>query len=122
MQKVVLNIPHSGTEIPRWAAEDMRISGAELDALVDSMTDKAVDKLWEFVPAENKQVASISRLVVDTERFRNDEDEVMSRKGMGLYYTHTPDGKQFRTWNEAAYVKCLTIYDRYHRSLERKVA
>ena len=32
-----------------------------------------------FVSEENKQVATVSRLVVDTERYRNDEDEAMSR-------------------------------------------
>lgn len=121
MQKVVLNIPHSGTSIPQWAAEDMVVSDSELDLLVAFMTDKAVDKMWGFVPDKNKQVAQISRLIVDTERYRNDEDEIMAQKGMGLYYTHTPAGKQFRAWNEASYVKCLTIYDSYHRSLEKKV-
>ena len=121
MQKIVLNIPHSSTLIPDWAVKDILISASELSALVDFMTDKDVDKIWNFVPNENKQIATVSRLVVDTERYRNDNDEEMALKGMGLYYTHTPDGKQFRVRSEDTYSKCLAIYDEYHSSLEGKV-
>ncbi len=121
MQKVVLNIPHSSTVVPDWAVKDIIIPAPELSSLVDFMTDKDVDEIWGFVPDENKQVATVSRLVIDTERYRNDEEEAMSLKGMGLYYTHTPDGKQFRTRTEDTYVKCLGIYDEYHSSLEAKV-
>lgn len=121
MQKAILNIPHSSTVIPKWAVNDIIIPDREIALLVDFMTDKDVDKLWAFVPIENKQVATISRLVVDTERYRNDEDEIMALKGMGLYYTHTPNGKQFRTRSEDAYAKCLAIYDKYHASLEEKI-
>ena len=122
MKKVVLNIPHSSTFIPEWAIDNITISNNELGFLVDFMTDKDVDKLWNFVSPENKQVATISRLIVDTERYRNDADEPMSLKGMGLYYTHTPNGKRFRSWNEETYLRCLDIYDEYHLSLETKVA
>lgn len=121
MQKIVLNIPHSSTLIPDWAIKDILISASDLSALVDFMTDKDVDKIWNFVPNENKQIATVSRLVVDTERYRNDNDEEMTLKGMGLYYTHTPDGKQFRVRSEDTYSKCLAIYDEYHSSLEGKV-
>ncbi len=122
MQKVILNIPHSSTVIPKWAVNDIIIPDREIDLLVDFMTDKDVDKLWAFVPVENKQVASVSRLVVDTERYRNDADEAMSLKGMGLYYTHTPDGKQFRIRTKDTYSRCLRIYDEYHTSLEKMVS
>lgn len=121
MQKVVLNIPHSSTVIPSWAKKDIIISESELSLLVDFMTDKDVDKLWSFVPSQNKQIASLSRLIVDTERYRNDADEPMKQKGMGLYYTHTPFGKQFRLRTKDTYYKCLRAYDEYHSSLEKKV-
>ena len=121
MQKVVLNIPHSSTVVPDWAVKDIIIPATELSLLVDFMTDKDVDKIWEFVPDGNKQVATVSRLVLDTERYRNDDDEAMASKGMGLYYTHTPDNKQFRTRSKDTYFKCLAIYDEYHSSLEAKV-
>ena len=71
------------------------------------MTDTRVDELWDFVLKENKVVATISRIIMDTERYRDDELEVMAAKGMGLYYTHTPEGKQFRDKNEDTYKRCL---------------
>lgn len=122
MDKVVLNIPHSGIVIPEWAVGDITIPSNELASLVCFMTDKDVDKLWEFAPVKNKQIATVSRLIVDIERYRNDADETMSLKGMGLYYTHTPDGKTFRLRTEDTYLKCLDIYDDYHASLEAKVS
>ena len=121
MEKVILNIPHSSTAIPKWACDDIIIPNDELDSLVRFMVDKDVDKLWGFVSDENKQVATVSRLIIDTERYRNDNDEAMALKGMGLYYTHTPNSKQFRTRSEDTYAKCLAIYDEYHSSLEAKV-
>ena len=54
MQKIILNIPHAGTEIPLWAARDMMLPQEELTSLVDFITDKDVDKLWVFVGEENK--------------------------------------------------------------------
>ena len=121
MYKVVCNIPHSNTTIPDWAKKDMLLPSEELTALAEFMVDKDVDKIWSFVPIANKQTASMSRLVLDIERFRNDEDEPMSKKGMGVYYTHTPDGKRFRIKSEDAYAKCLVHYDVYHKKLEEKV-
>lgn len=120
MSKVICNIPHSSTMIPSWAKKDIICSQDELDVLVDFITDKDVDRLWEFVPSNAKQIAEVSRVIVDTERFRNDEDEEMSALGMGLYYTHDPYGNRFRIKNEQSYQKCLFIYDNYHKSLEEK--
>jgi N-formylglutamate amidohydrolase len=45
----------------------------------------------------------------------------MSTKGMGMFYTHTPDGKLFRIRKEEAYKKALDIYNTYHKRLEEKV-
>ncbi len=122
MGPIVLNIPHASTVIPPWALKDIVISKDGLSFWADFMADKDIDKLWDFVPEQNKQVAVISRLITDTERYRNDADEAMASRGMGLYYTHTPDGRQFRLKNEESYLKCLDIYDEYHRCFEEKVA
>ena len=102
--------------------DDITIESEELRSLLEFMTDVRVDELWDFVPKLDKVVASVSRLIVDTERYRNDADEPMATKGMGLYYTHTPHGTPFRTKSEIAYSKCLAIYDDYHLSLEEKVS
>lgn len=79
VQKIVLNVPHSSVFIPEWAANDITIPDAELEMLIRFMADKDVDKLWSFVPEENKQIATVSRLVVDMERYPNDADELNRR-------------------------------------------
>ncbi len=122
MGKVLCHIPHSGTEIPTWARSDIIINNDKLRNLIDFMTDKNIDKMWNFVPNENKVIAKQSRLIIDVERFRNDADEPMAKKGMGLYYTHTPDGKPFRIKNIKSYKKCLEIYNTNHSLIEKKVA
>ena len=121
MKNVILNVPHASTVIPKWALKDILIPSEELDELVHFMVDKDVDKMWEFVPKHNKVVASVSRIVVDTERFTDDSKEPMATKGMGMFYTHTPNGKLFRLRKEESYKKALDIYNSYHKELEEKV-
>ena len=121
MSKIVCNIPHSNTAVPDWAIKDIIIPHDELVNLIAFMTDKDIDKMWEFVPTNAKQLATVSRLIVDIERFRNDNDEEMSKKGMGLYYTHMPNGEPFRVRTAESYNHCLEIYDEYHAMLEKKV-
>jgi len=38
----------------------------------------------------------VSRLVLDPERFEDDEHELMASRGMGVIYTKTSDGKKLR--------------------------
>ena len=64
MNITICNIPHSGTEIPEWALEDMLISQDDLQKLSDFMIDKDVDKLWGFVPEEDRLLARYSRIIV----------------------------------------------------------
>jgi len=120
MQNVVCNIPHAGMVVPDWALPDFCIALEEIHALADFMADKDVDKLYDFVPAENKNVATLSRIVLDMERFRNDEDEPMSRLGMGLFYTCDHLGNTIRR-KGASFERCLSVYDAYHAELEAKV-
>ena len=122
MTRILCNIPHSGTRIPEWASGDILISEQDLNKLLEFMTDVDVDKLWSFVPEENKVVAEISRLILDTERFREDKDEPMTKRGMGLYYTHTPEGTVFRRKTPESYTKCLHLYDAYHAGFQDSVA
>ena len=61
------------------------------------MTDAYTEDL--FVSTKNKYEAvvfPVSRLVVDPERFVDDKKEKMSKKGMGVIYSLTSDGKNLR--------------------------
>lgn len=121
MGRVVCNIPHASTIVPEWAKKDFHIEHKEIEELLEFITDIRVDELWNFVPKASKVVAKISRIILDVERYRNDEDEPMAERGMGLYYTHTPTGEVFRNKSDDTYRKCLEIYDDYHMTLLNKV-
>ena len=82
------------------------------------MTDLYTDE----VPLDRNLVkiikAPVSRLVVDVERFRRDEDEPMARVGMGAVYTRTQDGRDLRALTEDSREEMLTCYyDPHHRRL-----
>ena len=123
---LILNIPHSSTRItgmnpfPRfsnWAtgAAFMQMLHNELLPMTDWYTDELfINGIG--IPI----VAPISRLICDTERFRNDADEPMSKIGMGVCYSTTHDLK--RSWNPVYRQWVLeNVYDVHHRNLEQAV-
>lgn len=94
---IIFHIPHSSNTIPEDIRRQFNLSDQELDRELLSMTDLYTDDL--FSPVNENDIAIIypvSRLVVDPERFINDKMEAMSEKGMGVIYTKTSYGKEFR--------------------------
>ena len=65
------------------------------------MTDRYTDELFDTTTrlGGSMLVNQASRLVMDPERFPDDDDEPMSKKGMGVVYTHTSDGRKLRDEN-----------------------
>lgn len=120
MKSVICNIPHAGVSIPEGALKDFVVPRETLDKFADKMIDKNVDKLFHFVPYENKIISYISRVVVDMERYRDDEKEEMSKVGMGLFYTHDDQGNKIRN-KGGTYPLCLDCYDEYHKRLGQLV-
>ena len=97
-KNTILHIPHSSTFIPEDIRSDILLSDKELVAEIQLMTDWHTDELFD-------QAASylgysikfaVSRLVVDPERFVDDESEGMTEVGMGVIYTKTSSGKPLR--------------------------
>ena len=94
---VVLHVPHHSSEIPEVIAGQFLLDAEGLRREVIRMTDHLTLPL--FAGDENSErivVAPVSRLVVDVERFPNDQDEPMSQRGMGVIYSHTADGLPLR--------------------------
>jgi N-formylglutamate amidohydrolase len=61
------------------------------------MTDRYTDELFALpLDAATTVAFPVSRLVVDPERFADDADEPMSRKGMGVIYEQTAAGEPLR--------------------------
>lgn len=103
-EKVVAWIPHSCTHIPCIDVADKQVVE---DNLI--LSDLYIDRLFSYLPV--KITSDYSRFVVDLERYASDDKEVMSKKGMGMKYNKTINGKSFvRTFGDDSF------YFRYYTS------
>ena len=94
---VVFHVPHDSTLIPEEAREQFALSDVELADELVKMTDHLTLSLFTSgVNARQVVKAPVSRLVVDVERFEDDDHETMAFKGMGAVYLNTADGKPLR--------------------------
>ena len=119
MNKVIVHIPHSSTDIPEEYKKLFVVDDETLSKELLLMTDRYTDELFE---RENSIVFPVSRLVCDVERFRNEADEEMSPKGMWVCYEKTSDGKQLKICTNEHKNEILTrYYDVHHRKLTEAV-
>jgi N-formylglutamate deformylase len=87
---LVLHVPHDSTEVPGSVREQFLLSDDQLMAEIELMTDHWTVSLFESPGSQSCVVrASVSRLVVDVERFASDDNEIMASRGMGCIYTAT---------------------------------
>ena len=94
---MILHIPHDSDFIPEEEKSRYLLTDAELAEEVCRMTDHCTyDLVWGFLPPEQVIRAGVSRLVVDVERFIDDDREPMSNVGMGVIYEKTSDGRPLR--------------------------
>lgn len=121
---VVLHVPHSSRFIPERERSSLALDEAELDRELLAVTDAFTDELFPLPGGGSvRAVYPVSRLVCDPERFIDDDAEPMSRKGMGVVYTRTSDGKQLRVPLEAVERRrCIAAwYQPHHEALEHAV-
>ena len=112
----LIHIPHSSVTIPENCSFLI-----DPEAELNHMTDRFTDELFDL-PAQTL-IFPISRLVCDVERFRDDRMEEMARRGMGVCYTRTHDGKPLRCvtpQQREAILSCW--YDPHHRRLSGLVS
>jgi N-formylglutamate deformylase len=95
---IIFHIPHSSTFIPNDIRSDILLSDEKLLVELGLMTDWYTDELFDHaVSYLGKSIKfPVSRLVVDPERFADDETESMSEVGMGVIYIKTSSGKPLR--------------------------
>jgi len=125
MSPIVLHIPHSSTFIPEEYRNQFIIDDEYLEKMIQLMTDHYTDEL--FVSTDNLKESAVifpvSRICVDPERFRDDSQELMSEKGMGVIYTHSHEGTPIR--KELAIKERLVLlnkfYEPHHKRLEAMV-
>jgi len=93
---MVLNIPHSSKHIPDDLRQQFILSEDEISAELNRMTDSFTDELFVCRNA-TRIIFPVSRLVIDPERFLDDDKEPMSAVGMGVVYTRTSHGIDLRS-------------------------
>lgn len=118
---VCIHIPHSSIAIPEQMRDDYLLSvdalAFEANVMADLYTDELFGSLFEALGGIRLDV---SRIFLDVERFRDDEQEPMAQKGMGLAYTKTSTLQALRTLKYQQAI--LDIYDAYHKRFEALVA
>lgn len=94
---VVVHIPHASLVVPSDVAAGLLLTPAELEHELLVMTDRYTDELFALSSSLAATVSfPVSRLVVDPERFTDDDSEAMARKGMGVIYERTAAGRPLR--------------------------
>jgi len=96
VKPVIIHIPHASTDIPDHEREKLPIHDGELRRELLRMTDRYADELSDLGAQATRLIYPVSRLVVDPERFADDDKEPMSGKGMGAIYTSTSHGRLLR--------------------------
>ena len=121
---VVLNVPHDSTLIPASVRDQFLLDEEGLREELVCMTDHMTHLLFSGSATEATVIrAPVSRLVVDVERFPEDDQEPMAGRGMGAIYTVTSALTPLRrplTQEERSYLMD-TYYWPHHHALQAAV-
>jgi len=92
MKPIIIHIPHTSPRIPYYDGfvMDNQTIQDEINHLTDWFTDELFDLPYPII------VTPFSRVFCDVERFEDDSQEIMARKGMGMCYTHLDNGELMR--------------------------
>ena len=121
MNNILIHIPHSSYAIPNEYKDLFYLKDDELFQEQIKMSDSYTDELFD-VKGIQKLIFPISRLVCDVERFRNEEDEEMTKQGMWVCYTKTSDCKPLKIADDKHKQEILKLYyDKHHSVFESQV-
>lgn len=94
---VVLHLPHVSTVVPPGVRDQFLLGDDALAAEMDRLTDHCALELFLDDDCFSPNIrATVSRVVVDMERFVDDAQEPAARHGFGAIYTKTTTGEQLR--------------------------
>jgi N-formylglutamate deformylase len=115
----IVHIPHSSTLIPVEFEEQFLLGPRQLDDEVLRLTDWFTDEIFGGMSGCRDVVFPVSRLVLDPERFENDDEELMSKLGLGVIYTATSGLEKLRRELSASEREVLLerFYRPHHRQL-----
>jgi N-formylglutamate deformylase len=121
---VVVHIPHASLVMPSEVVRRLLLTPAELQHELLVMTDRYTDELFALPSSLATTVTfPVSRLVVDPERFTDDDSEPMARKGMGVVYERTAACHPLRRPPSAEHRRHLLarFYEPHHAALTTAV-
>ena len=115
---MILHIPHSARLLPKHFEVSKK---TDLQKEFERITDWYTDELFD-VADTIKIVFPYSRLYCDVERFRDDKDEEMALKGMGVCYEKNSFGNKLRdiAEDEKEFIKSM-YYDKHHTDFTKTV-
>lgn len=94
MKKLILHVPHAAKSLPN--REGYIVNDEKIQEEITKLTDWHTDDLFH-TETDEMIVAPFSRIFCDVERFENDNDEIMSKAGMGVLYERFDDNELLRT-------------------------
>ena len=119
---IILHIPHSSKLIPEKYLRYFYLNKNELDQEINLMTDHFTDDLFDVKTTNISSIKfPVSRLLVDPERFELDQNEPMSKVGMGCLYEKTSYGKKLKNINKIREKLLDGFYRPHHKKLENLV-
>jgi N-formylglutamate deformylase len=120
MTPLLVHLPHDSTLIPPDERADFLLPDDELARESLRLTDAHTADLYaEGCPSDDFLRAPVSRLVVDVERFADDDREPCARIGMGATYVRTCEGRPLRALTPARREELMRrYYWPHHHALE----
>ena len=109
MKKLILHVPHAATSLPNQ--EGFIHNKEKIQQEITKLTDWYTDDLFHS-ETDEMIVAPFSRIFCDVERFENDEEEVMSKVGMGVLYERFDNDELLRIVTPALREEVIQNY--YH--------
>ncbi|MEY3160102.1 MAG: hypothetical protein RIT25_93 [Planctomycetota bacterium] len=95
---VVFHLPHASTHVPAAVRQQLLVDAPQLANELEVLTDHHVLELFLDAACSAPHVrATASRLVVDVERFPEDDEEPAARHGFGAIQTRTTTGARLRS-------------------------
>jgi N-formylglutamate amidohydrolase len=106
---IVGHVPHAGLRVPPAVRAGLLPDDATLEAEHLRLVDRHTDRLFDWLRGMGATllVNRVSRLVVDPERFTDDDREPMAAVGQGAVYTRTTDGRPLREPDAAGRARLL---------------
>ena len=119
---IVLHIPHASKYIPDKYLKYFTLSKKDLEIELLKMTDHFTDELFDISCSNIHQLKfPLSRLLVDVERFEEDELEPMFKVGMGCIYEKTHDGKSLKLVKDIKDELINKFYKTHHENFTKIV-